>query len=209
MRKPPIRHVRILPIAGAPVPPHTAPTPVSAMQRVSFMQLRRRASSVLPGLPGPLLPEDGDDDPPEAADAASDSGRPAPVPSAPPHLDDGTQRQIAQGDDGDALGRQIATEWIRTQRAQMAIHHIALRVADFCNASPVRGAGIWEAWLDINHDILPQTTLFLRLSPDQLSLRFDSGSPQTREVLCNGKERLDTALRAALSERLQISIEIV
>ncbi|WP_164739680.1 type III secretion system protein SctP [Xanthomonas sp. BRIP62411] len=210
MRKPPVRHVRILPIAGAPLPPHAAPTPVRATQRVSFMQLRRRLSSVLRGLPDMVVPEDGDDAPPLPgdADAASDGHDAAPLPGAPPCLDDGNRGQIARGNDSDALGRQIAAEWIRTQRAQMAIHHIALRVAEFCNATPVRGAGIWEAWLEINHDILPQTTLFLRLSPDQLSLRFDSGSPETREVLCNGRKRLDTALKAALSDTLQISIEV-
>ncbi|APP86321.1 type III secretion system protein SctP [Xanthomonas hortorum pv. vitians] len=211
MRKPPVRHVRILPIAGAPLQAHAAPAPARATQRVSFLQLRRRLSSVLAGLPDTVLPEDGDDDPtlPDVVDAASDDHGPAALPSATPCLDDGNRRQIARGDDGDALGRQIATEWIRTQRAQLAINHIALRVAEFCNATPVRGAGIWEAWLEINHDILPQTTLFLRLSPDQLSLRFDSGSPETREVLLNGRKRLDTALKAALSDTLQISIEVV
>ncbi|MDO0791756.1 type III secretion system protein SctP [Xanthomonas campestris pv. campestris] len=211
MRKPPVRHVRILPIAGAPLQPHAAAAPARATQRVSFMQLRRRLSSVLAGLPDTVVPEDGDDDPtlPEVVDAASDDHGSAALPTAPPCLDDGNRRQIARGDDGDALGRQIATEWIRTQRAQLAINHIALRVAEFCNATPVRGAGTWEAWLEINHDILPQTTLFLRLSPDQLSLRFDSGSPETREVLLNGRKRLDTALKAALSDTLQISIEVV
>ncbi|MDC8748198.1 type III secretion system protein SctP [Xanthomonas campestris] len=211
MRKPPVRHVRILPIAGAPLQSHAAAAPVRATQHVSFLQLRRRLSSVLAGLPATVLPEDGDDDPtlPEVVDAASDDHGPAALPSATPCLDDGNRRQIARGDDGDALGRQIATEWIRTQRAQLAINHIALRVAEFCNATPVRGAGTWEAWLEINHDILPQTTLFLRLSPDQLSLRFDSGSPETREVLLNGRKRLDTALKTALSDTLQISIEVV
>ena len=166
---------------------------------------------MLAGLPDTVVPEDGDDDPTlaEVVDAASDDHGPAALPTAPPCLDDGNRRQIARGDDGDALGRQIATEWIRTQRAQLAINHIALRVAEFCNATPVRGAGTWEAWLEINHDILPQTTLFLRLSPDQLSLRFDSGSPETREVLLNGRKRLDAALKAALSDTLQISIEVV
>ncbi|CAD0307877.1 type III secretion system protein SctP [Xanthomonas sp. WHRI 8391] len=212
MSKPPVRHVRILPIAGAPLQPHAAAAPVRATQRVSFMQLRRRLSSVLAGLPDTVLPEDGDDDDPtlpEVVDAASDDHGPAALPSATPCVDEGNCRQIARGDDGDALGRQIATEWIRTQRAQLAINHIALRVAEFCNATPVRGAGTWEAWLEINHDILPQTTLFLRLSPDQLSLRFDSDSPETREVLLNGRKRLDTALKAALSDTLQISIEVV
>ncbi|WP_372392870.1 type III secretion system protein SctP [Xanthomonas sp. NCPPB 3582] len=214
MRRPPVRHVRILPVAGPLPTPHAAPTPVQATQRLGFMQLRRRLGNVLPGLPDVVLPEDeeGEEDDaqplPDAADAASGSQGLAP-PGASPCLDDGNRGRIARSKDSDTLGRQIAAEWIRTQRAQMAIHHIALRVAEFCNATPVRGAGIWEAWLEINHDILPQTRLFLRLSPDQLLLRFDSGSPETREVLCNGRKRLHTALKAALSDTLPISIEVV
>ncbi|MFC7520531.1 type III secretion system protein SctP [Xanthomonas populi] len=215
MRKPPVRHVRILPLAGAPLRPAALATPMRLAQRASFMQLRRRLNTAQLALPDALLAQECDDDPPlpdaaDAADAGSDGHDPAPVRSDPSScLDQGNHRQIARGDDSDALGRQIATEWIRTQRAQIVINHIALRVAEFCNATPVRGAGIWEAWLDINHDILPQTTLFLRLSPDQLSLRFDSGSPETREVLCNGRKRLDTALKGALSDTLQICIEVV
>jgi type III secretion control protein HpaP len=221
MRKPPVRHVRILPVAAAPLRPAAPATPLRLAQRASFMQLRRRLNGAQLALPGALSPQDCDDDPlrPDAADAedatdvkdaAGDGHDPAPVPSDPSScLDQGHRRQIARGNDSDALGRQIATEWIRTQRAQMAISHIALRVADFCNAAPVRGAGSWEAWLDINHDILAQTTLFLRLSPDQLSLRFDSSSPDAREVLCSGKERLHTALKAVLSDTLQLSIEVV
>lgn len=42
----------------------------------------------------------------------------------------------------------------------MAIDHIALRVAEFCNATPVRSAGSWEAWLDIDQGLVAQTTLF-------------------------------------------------
>ena len=210
MRKPPLCHVRILPIASAPLQPCTATA--RAMQRASFMQLRLRLTSMASGLPDTVLPEDSNLAPtqlPEAVDVTSEDHCPVPLPSATPCLDDSNYRQIALGDNRDALGRQIAIEWIRTQRVQMAIHHIALRVAEFCNATPVRGAGTWEAWLEINHDILPRTTLFLQLSPDQLSLRFDSGSQETRKVLLNGRNHLDTALKAALCDTLQININVL
>ncbi|MCC5066104.1 type III secretion system protein SctP [Xanthomonas campestris pv. raphani] len=219
MRKPPVRHVRILPLADAPLRPAAQVTPLRLAQRANFTQLRRRLNSAQLAVPDALLPQECDDSPlrPDAedaadadADVANDGHDPAPVRSDPSScLDQGHHGQIARGNDSDALGRQIATEWIRTQRAQMAINHIALRVAEFCNATQVRGAGTWEAWLDINHDLLAQTTLFLRLSPDQLSLRFNTGSPDAREVLCNGKKRLDTALKATLSDTLQVSIEVV
>ncbi|MCL1499980.1 type III secretion system protein SctP [Xanthomonas nasturtii] len=221
MRKPPVRHVRILPLAGAPLRPAAPATPLRLAQRANFMQLRRRLTGAQLAVPDALLPQECDDYPPQPdvedagdvdvdVDVANEEHDPAQVRSDPSLcLDQGHHRQIARGNDSDALGRQIATEWIRTQRAQMAINHIALRVAEFCNATQVRGAGTWEAWLDINHDLLALTTLFLRLSPDQLSLRFNTGSPDAREVLCTEKKRLDTALKATLSDTLQLSIEVV
>ncbi|KGK59188.1 MULTISPECIES: type III secretion system protein SctP [Xanthomonas] len=219
MRKPPARHVRILPLAGAPLQPAAPATPLRLAQRANFIQLRRRLNGARLAAPDALLPQECDDYPPQPdvedaadadADVANEEHAPAPVRSDPSLcLDQSHHRRVARGNDSDALGRQIATEWIRTQRAQMAINHIALRVAEFCNATQVRGSGTWEAWLDINHDLLAQTTLFLRLSPDQLSLRFNTSSPDAREVLCSEKNRLDTALKATLSDTLQVSIEVV
>ncbi|AVQ05609.1 TPA: type III secretion system protein SctP [Xanthomonas vasicola pv. zeae] len=212
MRKQPVRHVRILPVSGAPLRPAAVVTPVRMVQRYSFAQLRRRLSSTQLGFPSTLLPPQCDEDGPqtEAEDTSSEGHEPALVRSDQTvRLDPAQHLPVSRDNDSDALGRQIAAEWIRTQRAQMAITHIALRVADFCNATPVRGAGTWEAWLDINQDIVAQTTLFLRLSPDHLLLRFSSSSPDACEVLSSGKERLDTALKAALSSPLQISIEVI
>ncbi|WP_115045323.1 type III secretion system protein SctP [Xanthomonas arboricola] len=218
MRKPPVRHVRILPLAGAPLWPGTPATSQRLAQRAGFVQLRRRLNGAQLVLPGSLLQDEYADDPPlpvaeettDAGESASEPLDPAPAQGNPSScLDQVHHRQVTRGNDSDALGRQIATEWIRTQRGQMAINHIALRVAEFCNATTVRGTGIWEAWLDINHDLLAQTTLFLRLSPDQLSLRFNTNSPDARAVLCSGEKRLNTALKATLSDTLQVSIEVV
>lgn len=218
MRKPPIRHVRILPVSGAPLRPAAVTTPLRLAQRYSFAQLRRRLNSTQIAFPDTVLPPQYDEDEPQPDAEAplsevpfSEEHEPEPLQleqdvSSP---DPAHHKAISRDNDSNALGRQIATEWIRTQRAQIAITHIALRVADFCNAKPVRGAGTWEAWLDINHDIVAQTTLFLSLSPDQLLLRFNTSSPDAREVLCSGKEHLDTELKAALSGKLQISIEVI
>lgn len=168
MRKPPVRHVRILPLTGAPLRPAAPETPLRLAQRANFMQLRRRLNGAQLAVTNALLAQECDGNPlrsdaGDAADADADVPNeqhdPAPVRSEPSScLDQGQHRHIDQGNDSDPLGRQIATEWVRTQRAQMAINHIALRVAEFCNATQVRGAGTWEAWLDINHDLLAQTT---------------------------------------------------
>jgi|GEM_PF-5731578 len=213
MRKPPIRHVRILPVSGAPLRPVAMATPLRLAQRYSFAQLRQRLNSTQIAFPDTgLSPLCDEDEPqPDAEEPFSEEHEPAPLQpeQAVSSPDPYHHKAISRDNDSNALGRQIATEWIRTQRAQMAITHIALRVADFCNAKPVRGAGTWEAWLDINHDIVAQTALFLSLSPDQLLLRFNTSSPDAREVLCSGKERLDAELKAALSGKLQISIEVI
>ncbi|KGE52207.1 type III secretion system protein SctP [Xanthomonas axonopodis pv. vasculorum] len=212
MRKPPLRHVRILPISGALQRPAAPATPARSAQRSSFLQLRQRLRSAQLALPCMVLPPQCDEDRPEPddEDRFTEAHDGAPVSTDPALPVDGTKYQEPpQGTDNGAVGRQIATEWIRTQRAQMAIDHIALRVAEFCNAEPVRSAGSWEAWLDIDQGVVAQTTLFLRLSPDQLSLRFNTSSPDARELLWCGRQRLEAALTSTLSSALQISIEVV
>lgn len=212
MRKPPLRHVRILPVSGALQRPAAPATPARSAQRSSFLQLRQRLRSAQLALPCMVLPPQCDEDRPEpdAEDRFTEAHDGAPATTDPALAVDGTKYQEPlQGTDNGAVGRHIATEWIRTQRAQMAIDHIALRVAEFCNATPVRSAGSWEAWLDIDQGLVAQTTLFLRLSPDQLSLRFNTSSPDAREVLWCGRQRLEAALNSTLSSTLQISIEVV
>ncbi|ATS37426.1 MULTISPECIES: type III secretion system protein SctP [Xanthomonas] len=212
MRKPPLRHVRILPVSGALQRPAAPATPARSAQRSSFLQLRQRLRNAQLALPCMVLPPQCDEDRPEpdAEESFTEAHDSAPVQTDPPLRSDGPKHQEpSQGNDNGAVGRQIATEWIRTQRAQMAIDRIALRVAEFCNAQPVRSAGSWEAWLDIDQEVVAQTTLFLRLSPDQLSLRFNTSSPDAREVLWCGRQRLEAALASTLSSTLQISIEVV
>lgn len=212
MRKPPLRHVRILPVSGALQRQAAPATPARSAQRSSFLQLRQRLRSAQLALPCMVLPPQCDEDRPEpdAEDRFTEAHDGAPATTDPALPVDGTKYQEPlQGTDNGAIGRHIATEWIRTQRAQMAIDHIALRVAEFCNATPVRSAGSWEAWLDIDQGLVAQTTLFLRLSPDQLSLRFNTSSPDARELLWCGRQRLEAALNSTLSSTLQISIEVV
>ncbi|MGV7165573.1 type III secretion system protein SctP [Xanthomonas axonopodis pv. cajani] len=212
MRKPPLRHVRILPVSGALQRPAAPATPARSALRSSFLQLRQRLRSAQLALPCMVLPPQCDEDRPEpdAEESFTEAHDSAPVQTDQPLRIDGPKHQEpSQGNDNGAVGRQIATEWIRTQRAQMAIDHIALRVAEFCNATPVRNAGGWEAWLDIDQEVVAQTTLFLQLSPDQLSLRFNTSSPDAREVLWCGRQRLEAALTSTLSSTLQISIEVV
>lgn len=213
MRKLPLRHVRILPVSGALQRPAAPATPARSAQRSSFLQLRQRLRSAQLALPCMVLPPQCDDEDrpePDAEERFTEARDSGPVQTDPPlRLDGPKHREPPQGSDNGAVGRQIATEWIRTQRAQMAIDHIALRVAEFCNAKPVRSAGSWEAWLDIDQEVVAQTTLFLRLSPHQLSLRFNTSSPDAREVLWCGRQRLEAALTSTLSSTLQISIEVV
>ncbi|PPV07029.1 HpaP protein [Xanthomonas bromi] len=212
MRKPPLRYVRILPASGVVQRPAAPATYARSAQYSRFMQLRNRLNSAQLALPYTVEPLECDEDRPnsDAEDGFTEEHDSAPAQTDASSCVDRTEHQEkSQGTDNGAVGRHIATEWIRTERGQMAIDHIALRVAEFCNAKPVRSAGSWEAWLDINQEVVAQTTLFLRLSPDQLSLRFNTRSPDAREVLWSGRKCLESALKSTLSSTLQINVEIV
>ncbi len=122
MRKLPLRHVRILPVSGALQRPATPATPARSAQRSSFLQLRQRLRSVELALPCMVLPPQCDDEDrpePDAEERFTEARDSAPVQTDPPlRLDGPKHREPPQGNDNGAVGRQIATEWIRTQRAQ-------------------------------------------------------------------------------------------
>ncbi|QHG88379.1 type III secretion system protein SctP [Xanthomonas sp. NCPPB 1638] len=205
MRKLPMRPVRILSTPAMTV----TPLPLRQAQRVQFLQLRRRPHPgriAEPDMPGGEMNglQTRDD---IIGIAACEPSAEDIVQATPPHVD---QYGAHQQDEGrECLDQRIAAEFVRTQCAQMSIDSIALHVADFCNSQPVRDAGIWEATLPIRQDMIGKTTLFLRLSPDQLLLRFDSSSPDARELLWSGREQLRVALKAALSNVHEIRIEVI
>jgi type III secretion control protein HpaP len=85
-------------------------------------------------------------------------------------------------------------------RTQGHFLELATEVAAFCADQAVGDAGHWEVRMPLDPRIFPGTTLFLSLSPLRLSLRFDTQSIETRQLLLHHSAMLerevDTLLRA-------------
>lgn len=112
MRKPPLRHVRILPVSGALQRQAAPATPARSAQRSSFLQLRQRLRSAQLALPCMVLPPQCDEDRPEpdAEDRFTEAHDGAPATTDPALPVDGTKYQEPlQGTDNGAVGRHIAT----------------------------------------------------------------------------------------------------
>jgi type III secretion control protein HpaP len=77
---------------------------------------------------------------------------------------------------------------------------LANEVAAFCADPAVGGAGNWDVQMPLDRSILPDTTLYLALSPFQLSLRFDTSSIEVKTLLLHHstmlERELDSLLRA-------------
>ncbi|MDR6448575.1 UNVERIFIED_ORG: type III secretion control protein HpaP [Burkholderia sp. 1263] len=77
---------------------------------------------------------------------------------------------------------------------------LAREVAGFCGDPAVADAGNWEVRMPLDSRILPDTTLYLSLSRFLLSLRFDTGGIETRQLLFDHsamlERELDSLLRA-------------
>ena len=77
---------------------------------------------------------------------------------------------------------------------------LATEVAAFCGDPSITANGNWEAQLPLDGKIVPDTTLYLSLSPFHLSLRFDTQSARSRQLLLDHsallERELDSLLRA-------------
>jgi type III secretion control protein HpaP len=71
-------------------------------------------------------------------------------------------------------------------------------IAAFCGDHAVNQAGNWEAQVPLDPALLPNTTLYLSLSPFKLSLRFDTSDVDARQLLLNHGSTLECELGALL-----------
>lgn len=75
---------------------------------------------------------------------------------------------------------------------------LAREVAAFCGDPAIGEAGNWEAYIPLDARLLPGTTLYLSLSHFRLSLRFDTGGIETRQLLLDHSAMLERELDALL-----------
>jgi type III secretion control protein HpaP len=76
---------------------------------------------------------------------------------------------------------------------------LANEVAAFCADPAVGRAGNWNAQIPLDPSILPDTTLYLSLSPFQLSLRFDTSSIETKSLLLHHSTMLEREIDSLLT----------
>ena len=75
---------------------------------------------------------------------------------------------------------------------------LATEVAAFCGDPSITANGNWEAQLPLDEKIVPDTILYLSLSPFHLSLRFDTQSARSRQLLLDHSTLLQRELESLL-----------
>ncbi|MCR4468329.1 MULTISPECIES: type III secretion system protein SctP [unclassified Burkholderia] len=88
---------------------------------------------------------------------------------------------------------------------------IAREIAAFCSNRAITRSGNWDVRLPLDQKVLPDTTLYLMLSPLCLQLRFDTQDPSSKQLLLQHSHLLDrelTMLLDAWGESRQVEITI-
>lgn len=75
---------------------------------------------------------------------------------------------------------------------------LATEVASFCADLSITASGNWDVQLPLDKALLPDTILYLSLSPFHLSLRFDTQSALSRQLLLDHSALLQRELHSLL-----------
>ncbi|MFL9864607.1 type III secretion system protein SctP [Paraburkholderia fungorum] len=75
---------------------------------------------------------------------------------------------------------------------------LANEVTAFCSDPAIGNAGNWEVQMPLDKAVLPDTTLYLSLSCFRLSLRFDTSSMETKQLLLNHSAMLEREIDSLL-----------
>lgn len=75
---------------------------------------------------------------------------------------------------------------------------LANEVAAFCADPAVGASGNWDVRMPIDQTILADTTLYLSLSPFQLSLRFDTANIESKTLLLHHSTMLEREIGSLL-----------
>ncbi|CAB3764344.1 type III secretion system protein SctP [Paraburkholderia humisilvae] len=84
------------------------------------------------------------------------------------------------------------------QQAVELVGRLARGIAAFCGDAAVVEAGHWYAQVPLDASVLPNTTLYLALSPFVLELRFDADSIEAKQLILSHSAMLEAELNAVL-----------
>jgi hypothetical protein len=185
--------------------------------------------------PGPPA-EEADDVPVDAADAPAVGPAPAPPPPqqhqqrslgmpgdrVPPR-----QEPVAAADPGPAGGPPGRAEPGRTgahgtaaaasplAAVARSVHQAALvqelteAIVGLCDGEASQRLGPWDMCLPLDRHGLGQTRVMLRLSPGDLSLRFECDGEAVRNVLSRHADRLTRELEDRLHPPVNVQVELL
>lgn len=180
------RAARIIAPASDAADPASAPR----AKRVDYAALLRRRLTPRPA--GADTQDSGADDYSTAgSDTGPDDDTPQPSFTAEPR-----QRR------GDSLAERIGSVSVpivdavyqQQNRFIELTARVAREIAAFCANRAVTQSGNWEVRLPLDPNVLPDTTLYLTLSPLCLQLRFDAQDPSSRQLLLQHSHLLEREL---------------
>ena len=171
--------------------------------------------------------------PPSLGDGDSSASTAPPVPPSSDHRASESDTAVARGSDeidrlqhaalvtmrssgsnepaediNATVQHRITRAFVRQHRIQTAIDSLVCSVAEFCHAPSIANGGTWEIRLAIDSDVLPHTSLLLRLVAMQLQLQFECRDAASRQLLREHKKELADRLVAALREPYDIDIQV-
>lgn len=93
-------------------------------------------------------------------------------------------------------------------RGHLIVDYVAATISNFCNDKDVQATDGWTVRLLLDESILTSTTVHLSLSLHWLLLRFDCGDAQSRQIIAQHRDALQTALEEAIVPRREVSIDL-
>ncbi|MFC0402805.1 type III secretion system protein SctP [Paraburkholderia rhizosphaerae] len=190
---------------------HERPRTTARRSRIDYAALVRRAQLRGERRTGlalrnfPVVPTDPEPAESEAVSSvASEAGSDADAQtsdtgSEPPlHADE--RRLLRERQLNELAAPFIASLAQQEARVAQLMHFLAARVADFCTDAAVVASGAWTIRIRLDEARLPDCTLHLTLSRFDLTLRFETSSDRTRQLVCRHADILRKSLTSLLYE---------
>lgn len=104
--------------------------------------------------------------------------------------------------------QRIARAFLQDNHTSLALRYLASHIGDFCATLSADNQGPWEADLELNGAILPATHLWIRLSYQELTLRFACREKAAHDLVWMGQSRLRDMLQPILHAPCEVVIHV-
>ena len=104
--------------------------------------------------------------------------------------------------------QRIARAFLQDNHTSLALRYLASHIGDFCTTLSADNQGPWEADLELNAAILPATHLWIRLSHQELTLRFVCREKAAHDLVWIGQSRLRDMLQPILHAPCEVIIHV-